>query len=570
MMKRYYMFMSNNKGFTLVEIIISILLILLFSVVFLSSITSYHRWLVSTKTDITQEAFSSQALLEEQIYNIKAELQQLDPGDEIDENSYSSLNITEKLENIELFSDQFSGFGNRVLPVVYQAEVMVGSNRSFVTLVGEARLPELPVPVIVFTSLKLNRNGTLSDIAGDNYEYYHYANLALRGQSTLTSNPQNSFYRNKHEWYVSEPGFLLPTPPGQYIGEDDLGTLYPAFPSNFNPVPISNLPLDALFTSNLTNSIVNQYPGRHIIYTVTPYAKSLKKGVTVWGNPAYIMGPPYTEGLIAHYDASSIFVDHSGQEPGTLYRIQKWPNLRPSTESPKEEYDLVQNYEADRPVFRTSDFGPFIPFQEGDDGGASKVWGKALGNIDNGVASMSNTSISLNSTNGFTLFMVLRMADLPLPTSTDNFTIIKGSSVMDKKEWELKRVSGENNSPLLSFSTNCPRNEELPESAIMDSALEVGKWYLVQITAYPSNMSSSGDVNEPSQIALKVYYLHHTNESPLVGEVTGNYFDINTYGIELHWNDIDIAEIMIFDKGNIDEFNLNPLILMINGKYNPS
>ncbi len=543
------------------EIIISVTLILLFSIVFLSSITSYHKWLVSTKTGITQEAFSSQSILEEQIYNIKAELQQLDPGDEIDENDYPSLNIIDKIENFELFSDQFSGFDNRVLPVVYQTEVMVGSNRSFVTLVGEARLPELPVPVIVFTSMKLNRNGTLSDVAGDNFEYYHYTNLALRGQSTLTFNPQNSFYRNKHEWFVSDPGFLLPTPPGQYVGEDDLGTLYPAFPSNFNPVPISNLPLDALFTSNLANSIVNQYPGRHIIYTVTPYAKSLKKGVTVWGNPAYIMGPPYTEGLIAHYDASSIFVDHRGNESGTLYPIQKWPNLRPSTGSPEEEYDLTQTNEADRPVLRTSGFGPFIPFQVDETGVTQSIWGKALGSIEEHTASMSINTISLDD--GFTFFIVMRKLSVPLNPDISAEPIIKGLNGDSEVVWEL-RWNDTNGLPVLAFVATIPSTDsEFPDPVILSSenTLDDGEWFLIQVTAESSENLSK----------LKAFYLHPTSDNPLYEEASGSFYTVNTSSIEINWNGVDIAEILIYNTGDITEANLNNLLtFMINGKYNPS
>lgn len=47
--------MLNRKGFTLIEVIVSIALIGLIAVAFLPALANHFKWIVDTKTSVTQQ-----------------------------------------------------------------------------------------------------------------------------------------------------------------------------------------------------------------------------------------------------------------------------------------------------------------------------------------------------------------------------------------------------------------------------------------------------------------------------------------------------------------------------------
>ncbi len=563
--------MLNNRGFTLVEVVIALAILVIISAAFIMSITGHYVWLVDTKTSITGEAFSGQETIETNVKQIKEALQELDPGDELDPDDFGSLGISNVVdeEDVKLFDDFSSEYTDREYPKVYQTEVTQGGNRKFITWVGAARIPELPVPVLEFKKLILLRDGDPGDEL-DNYEYYDEDKLTLYGETELDENPENCFYRNKHEWYVSNPGFLIPFPPADYIGEDELGAVYPAFPGDFEPIPIYDPLPNNSFHSTLHNYRVEMHSGRHIIYTVTPYAKSLKKGTTKWGNPVYIMGPgPMIDDLTLHLDASTEFIDYIG-DPSATYDLEVWNNLRPSTGDPDDDYNAVQKDDDERPVFMSSDYGPVIPFQ-GEGTENEWVLGRALGNnpdnTDMASMEISEDPALDSSTSGFTLLMVMRMvpSDDPEEELDTDTPIIKGLDASgdpdNPKSWTLEWEEEDESDPVLTFKTTDKPGVDEPKPATLDKSLEINEWYIVRITI---------DSSPSRKSFLKAYNLHLNSEDAIDGvlEGQGKYFSINTEGIELNWNSVEIAEILLYDDVVEDVEEI--IEFLIDDKYNPS
>lgn len=556
-----------KRGFTLIEVIVSIALLGILAVAFLPSIASHFRWLVDTKTNITQKAFEIQDDME---IAIQAVVNAMDAAGAIDSGNYDSLGITGEVEKKLFESDShFTAYTDRVYPKIYKVEANDGGNKKFVTLVGSKRLPELPVPEIVTVSRVFIKEGVESP---STHEYFNYTDLKIRAKSNMITNSQNSFNRYRSDWYVSKPGFIIPMQSEEYIDEDnDLGRIYPDFPDDYIALPIhSELGSDYTYISaverkisvDLRNDIVNQYPGRHILYTITPFAKSLKKGVTAYIQPLYIYGPSVTENLSLHLDASAInmsdvynastnpngtlVIDNNGTAPkeDDIYGVRTWKNSRPSVKTENTNlFKAIQATEANRPVL-VKDYvysKPEIPFQSEVVDGETiySVWGRALGNKTSTVSNMAITGIGTNINNVWSMFIVMRRVDAPLAATSG--LIIKNNSGAN---WSLGWVdSGGDLNLQLSSGAN---QITLPTSTASD------EWLLIHAKSTSSGMS------------LKAVSL--MKGGTYVESVSGTgTIDINDMNIL--FNGVEISEILLYnadmtsDTTNIETY--------LTEKYNP-
>lgn len=542
-----------KRGFTLIEVIVSIALLGILAVAFLPSITNHFKWLVDTKTIITQKSFGIQDDMEISIQKVIKAMNSggIDPAD------YSSLGITEKIE-VELFQDEFSSYASRYYPSAYKVEVSDGGMK-FTTLVGDKRLPELPVPQIDAISRMFIKDSAESP---GNHEYFNYPNLKIKAKSNMSENPSNSFNRYRSDWYVSKPGFNIPIQSIENIDEDnDIGRIYPAFPDDYVAVPIhSELGNDYSYISaternisvELKNDIVNKYPGRHILYTITPFAKSLKKGGTSSLLPLYIYGPTVTANLALHLDASTIDMGDkynvSTNSNGTIqlddednYIIRKWKNSSPSLKSPATGRDAVQTSSNMPLLLRNDDLndpytGHAIPFQEGET--SSRVWSRALGNKNSTIASMISSNLSIG--NNWSAFIVMRRVDTPLPPSIGPIIEGKGAN-----SWSIDWV-GDPAEPRLGFTQGTVRSQ-------LSGSFNLEEWYLVRITANSPNLTVEAN-------SLKKDSDHNLS-------ATGTISNISSNSITIRWNGIEIAEILLYDA-NMSS-NLDEIKGYLTNKYNP-
>ncbi|NLB21600.1 MAG: prepilin-type N-terminal cleavage/methylation domain-containing protein, partial [Clostridium sp.] len=343
--------MLNRKGFTLIEVIVSIALIGLIAIAFLPALANHFKWIVDTRTKITQSAFQSQLEVEKNTNIIKERISELTLGGKLDSSKYASLGITKKIDKIKLFEAKYpiTTFPNRIYTNAYQVESKLNASRKFVSWIGDKRLPELVVPEIRVDSLSFLKEGAQ---ASGNFEYANYPALKIKSLSNMFKNPENSFNRYRHDWYVSNPGFIIPVPDAAYIDEDfDMGRIYPSFPEDYNPIPIvSELASSYAYVSAtertiegyLANSHMQQdNPGRHIAYTITPFAKSLKKGNISTILPLYVYGPKNTTNLVLHLDASVISLEDTNsieRESDILY-LKNWKNTRSNLKTPNTSFN---------------------------------------------------------------------------------------------------------------------------------------------------------------------------------------------------------------------------------------
>lgn len=549
---------NKRKGFTLIEIIVAIALLGILSVAFIPSLSSHFLWLVNTKTQITQEAFAEQYIMEQRIKEVQNAL----TTGTIEADDYDSFGISNKV-SITLFQSSFSSssYPLRQYPNAYQ----IDGGKGYISLVGDKRLPELPVPKITGQSLILLQDGADSL---NKYEYYNYSGLKLKATSNMTENPSNSFNRYRNDWYVSKPGFNIPVQDEYNIDEDfDFGRIYPDFPDDYVAVPIhSDLgsaysylsPTERIINVELANSYVSQYPGRHIMYTITPFAKSLKQGTTTEILPKYVYGPSFTDNLVLHYDASVIDMSDtyhsSSNTTGTFqiqdgnYNIRNWKSSRPSAKNQLLNQRATQTNLNNMPILLRNDdasdpyTGHAIPFQEGVVN--TRVWSRALGNKSTTMSTMKISNINLGT--NLNVFVVLRKVDGPVAPIL-NESIIRGNSNTGNKLWSLD-WTGDVGNPRLSLVTGSNKAE-------LASTLNLGEWYLIKVTAQSTNLNLEAN-------SLKRDSAHNLDASG-TKSLSGN-----TITIDVNWNGVDIAEILVYNANTI-ETDLNSIELYLINKYNP-
>lgn len=550
-----------KRGFTLIEVIVSIALLGILAVAFLPSISKHFQWLVDTKTNITQKAFETQDNMETSIQEV---IKAMSSG-AIEPTDYTSLNISEKVE-VKLFTADFSGYASRQYPSAYKVEVSDGGNKKFATLVGDKRLPELPVPVINTVSREFIKNG--AERPG-NHEYFDFPDMKIVAESNMVTNPQNSFNRYRSDWYVSKPGFIIPIQDIEIIDEDnDFGRIYPVFPDDYMALPIHSelgsaysyiSATERNISAELKNDIVNKYPGRHIMYTITPFAKSLKKGNTSSLLPLYIYGPDLTTNLALHLDASTINMSDkynaSINAGGTIlfedseYYIRNWKNSRPFVETEStNSYKAAQAVKDNMPVLVKDNvvLKPEIPFQAAEDEVTGttvySVWGRALGNRPSAASNsnMSITGIGTNINNDWSMFLVIRRVDTPSAPASG--PVIKNNSGTD---WSLGWTAADGN---YSLQLNAQANQiVLPNIP--------GDWLLV----HAKSTSSSGMFLKAKSLLKNGTY----SES-----VTGTgVIDIND--INIIFNGVEIAEVLLY-KANMNGDDLNNIEEYLTNKYNPN
>jgi uncharacterized repeat protein (TIGR02543 family)/prepilin-type N-terminal cleavage/methylation domain-containing protein len=552
----------TTKGMTLVEVIISVALLGIISVAFLSAFSTYYRWVIDTKRDVTEEAFSAQGDIEEAIKEIKVALATSPAPVPLPYDGIKS--------DITLFSTIFTEpykdtnpSSPRERTTAYQRIVKASSPHEMISWVGKTRLPESPVPVLDILRMVLVRNGTAATDPIDNYEYYNLSNLTLEAENSLTENPENSFYRVKHEWYVSNPGYMIPIVSADVDQDYDMGRIYPRFPQEYEAIPVRADPVVNLTSSlsdTLDNSFVNAHPGRHFVYVSTPYSKAYKKGAYQVSNPVYISGPTRTDGLALHLDASLINkgdVDPTSgaveSKTGVGLTVKRWDNTFPST-AVANPYDAVAAAASERPILVHTEVGgvprPEVSFQED----LSSYWGRALGNRPLGSVSkmsISNLTTAVDSLSAsserFDMLMVMRRVNTPSAPDPAGDPIIKSGNGTDPagRGWALSW--GDTDKLTLEAATSttaCAVNFSLGENV----------WYLLSITAESDS--------DPATTSGKLYYDLYNMKS---GETAnghiaddsemGDFSLIDSTGMDISLNGIELSEVLLYQDASASDLD---------------
>lgn len=256
--------MKNNKGMTLIEVILSISLIALIGAVFLSSF-NHSLFVIDEGRKMTKETFTAQQQIEKSIEIAKMKK----------EEQYDS----------RFFKTEYQLFGKKIKGVLI-TQPSFGDNTIKVFIPNEVDTEE-KLPIIKTDSVKINPVGPL----------YPYSGEKLTGTSEVDNKNKEYLFMKLNRWYVSNEGFDGYVP-DEINNENEgmFGERFPIFPADYQQIENDSTILGDL----------GRFVGRHIVYSVTPIDRLGRFGTEVDSKPVYIMGPPVLNSLSFHMDSYTL------------------------------------------------------------------------------------------------------------------------------------------------------------------------------------------------------------------------------------------------------------------------
>ena len=279
--------MTNRKGMTLVEVIVSVAILGIVAVgffVFLSNHLSY----LSKSQEISQEVFLAQGEMEKKIDEVKEIIRSGGEG------------LTPKTKTV-LGSLVTGG-----IPVTYYEVHETYDNKPFYTLVSNIK-PEVIEP-ITLEWVKIQLQQQLASGKVDVSYGYGNSNFSVTGTFK-----NNDAFKWDHlltlgEWYVSSDEYNMPLPKSSEFphGDDILyySYYYPVFPRDY--ILVRNEIVYDFGTKQVMLPGIEEYRGKNIVFSATPGAKSGRIGVRMTTAPVFISGLPVTDNLVLHLDANQI------------------------------------------------------------------------------------------------------------------------------------------------------------------------------------------------------------------------------------------------------------------------
>lgn len=280
--------MKNKKGFTLVEIIVSLAIIGIIAVAMIPAFAIQLKITADTK-NLTTGVFEAQADVEGLIYDLKTVLVK----DVFNEDSFPD--VTKVTKTI---------FGRSVDLYQLDKEFPLNPNKNFLVFLSKV-LAEKEVRVL------LEAKGVSIEVSNDSLHKIADLNkpIAPTLKGIFEPDDDKKWYANIYYWYLSKEGNPDPVFPDDYIRLTDVG----------------------LKSTELKDLI--QYANRYIVFTVTPVDIHGVRGNEVRSsNRVYVLGKEWRTGVFAWVDKNN---DISFTE-GTDVRIEKfdkdkvlsWPLLK--------------------------------------------------------------------------------------------------------------------------------------------------------------------------------------------------------------------------------------------------
>lgn len=337
--------MKKNNGFTLIEILIAIALIVIMSSFFLMLIAANYRILNKTKA-ITEEVFLAQRVMEEEIDSVKKEIQDINQGITPDD--------PRTLHAKTVFNADLGG----IEVSYYETEIDLNS-RHYFTYISNIK-PE-PLEIIKLESVDSNvKHNDINVVYG-----YASSDFGVVGEFTNLEAYKYDHLLNQVEWYVASEKFIMPMPKSaDFDMDDDLvynSYYFPVFPKDYTL--IDNETVFDFGTNYTTFDLFEDFGGRHIVYSVTPAAKSGKLGEQMVSGSVFVSGLPITEDLIMHFDASYIdsTILSEVQEDTNNWFVWKWFDIS-SIIGHTTPTHYAQNPSLNPPVVKRTEEGDGNPF----------------------------------------------------------------------------------------------------------------------------------------------------------------------------------------------------------------
>ena len=336
--------MKNRKGLTLIEVILSLAILGIISVGFLTAISGYFKFFTKTR-QISREVFKTQQRIELAIDDVKENIiNQTDPP------------VPDEIKRIEIWGEP--------IDVEYYEVEENYNDKIYATLISNIKP-------------KVEKQLKLSDIGikikqVDKQVPYAYGT----GEFSIIGNFENYYdpsdistmrdhLRNVIEWYASSEEFNMPAPV-EIASEEDL-YYYPTFPKDYLIVENdSNDGFGNHDSDNIKLPNLEHYKGRNIIFTVTPGARSGRIGIQSESIPVFISGLPVTDNLVIHLDAAFInTINFADDETTPDGKVNKWYDL--SSIIGKSKPDEVANSGSSKPQLKKTEMeeafrGQYVQF----------------------------------------------------------------------------------------------------------------------------------------------------------------------------------------------------------------
>lgn len=336
--------MRESKGLTLLEVIIAIALLGIICVGMLTAMTSQYSLLHRTRS-MTESLFEAQQLMEQRIESVKKSVEE-----------GTTPSGTKTAYTLFSGTDERTVFG-----YVNSVEVPYGTSNMRLDAVAVDMKPLVfDVPQVSNVMIEFYSTSTLP------YAYTSTPSMYVKSSFTKVD-PQNVFLMGIHRWYVSREGFNTPNiidPTKKF--ELEKGTVYPRFPEDYTLIT-------GAIMKDLT-TIKSMYAGRHLLYTITPAAKSGKMGATEISNAVFIPGLSVTNNLVLHLDASMISVEDTDVATGSLrevvtnsggistskYFVKHWKDISGKLSTSNARFKAIQSTNSKQPELVQMKMGDLV------------------------------------------------------------------------------------------------------------------------------------------------------------------------------------------------------------------
>lgn len=355
--------MNNRKGFTLVEVILSLAILGIISISF-ATIISNHFLFFSKSKEISEVMFQTQKEMETMIDETKKSIRDetnLKVGDEIDVGG--TMLTLKTTDNIWSSIDP----ANNGTKIKYFEAERTQNNKLYTTLVSIFKPKIEPQLELLSIGIKAEKNKAEVPHAYSTEGFSIIGNFENHRDAVSTYN----LLINVIEWYVASEGFNMPIPDNKELQSEldndvlEVSHYYPVFPRDYILVA-NETEMEPDFYEKIFPQL-QSYAGRHVIFTATPGAKSGRIGKQSVSKPIFISGIPVAEILAIHLDASFInpYDNDEIVEDNPGISVKAWYDISSPYvyKSGRYQYDEAAKvlYSNSRPQLLKTEMGkPFI------------------------------------------------------------------------------------------------------------------------------------------------------------------------------------------------------------------